>query len=495
MRTKFLAAVLALLSFVGAIPARLWSPLGKYISRKDPLDNIGLALSPFVSFVRKTFFRSAFAVGNPLVAGLALVALATLPGHAMPVWADHGAIRQFNMLGASGVVGYSMMGAIGAQQAQQKIPFRYGTVRRRINIGSFTLTPGSQLPAVLIPQVGMLSRVLFDVEGSYTVATAPLVVANLDGFDAIFARAQITLNNGSANICDLSGVGVNAINQNLNTALPIKRGTPAATGNVNGTQMPLALGASTFTYKGILPVNANQRRQFEMGLINLQAPELRATVLLSFNPLSSLFTVAANCTLFAATVNLSYEYFEIPDLRVYDLPPLTLVRSIEEAPIAIAATGQQIYQIPRLGTMIEYHSVIQLNQLYGSANAAITEFDIRYNKTDQQYQVLQGDWETYEAELYGVGINVLQAPTPTAATPTSRWQQQTSAITFNLWAAGDATINGGDFRDAIDTEENTTTESIITIKAGTALNAGKDNLFHVRRVVQRIVAAPAPRAA
>jgi hypothetical protein len=216
---------------------------------------------------------------------------------------------------------------------------------------------------------------------------------------------------------------------------------------------------------------------------------------MSFNPTSTLVTTPANLTLFVATVNLSYEYFEIPDLRVYDLPPLTLVRSIEEAPIAIASTGQQIYQIPRLGTMIEYHSVIVLNLLYGSANAAISEFDIRYNKTDQQYQVFEGDWETYEAELYGIGINVLQAPTPSAATPTSRWQQQTNAITFNLWAAGDPLMNGGDFRDAIDTEENTTTEAIITIKGGTALNAGKDNLFHVRRVVQRIVPAPSPRAA
>jgi len=484
------ALFLALLSFVESLSPfkRFANLVGARWAKIDPFDNLALFLSP----LRPWFFRTRRAISLPLLAALTAVSVSALPGHAMAAWNMHGQTQFYNMLGSAAVVGIS--GAT-TQQKQQKLPFRYGTVRRRINIGSFTLTPGSQLPAVLIPQVGMLSRVLFDVEGSYTVATAPLVVANTDGFDSIFARAQITLNNGSANVVDLSGIGVKAINANLNTALPIKRGTPLGAGNVNGTQLPLALGASTFSYKGILPVNANQRRQFEMGLINLQAPELRATVLLSFNPLATLFTVPANCTLFAATINLSYEYFEIPDLRVYDLPPLTLVRSIEEAPIAIAATGQQIYQIPRLGTMIEYHAVLVLNLLYGSANTAITEFDVRYNKTDQQYQVLEGDWETYEAELYGVGVDVLQAPTPSAATPTSRWQQQTSAITFNLWAAGDATINGGDFRDAIDTEENTTTESIITIKTGTTLNAGKDNLFHVRRVVQRIVPAPTQRAA
>lgn len=489
MRNRIIGLFLAFLSLLESLALfrRVWRPIGERISALDPFDNIGLFFSPF----RRVILSNGYRSGRTLLLGMALVAIAFLPGHAMPVFSTHGAMKYWSTLGSSGLVGWH---AIGAQAAPQKIPFRYGTVRRRINIGTFTLTPGTQLPAVLIPQVGMLSRVLFDIEATYTVATAPLVVLNTDGFDSIFARAQITLNNGSAQIVDLSGIGVNAINQNINTALPIKRGTPAAAGNVNGTQFPLALGASTLTYKGILPVNANQRRQFEMGLINLQAPELRANILLSFNPLASLVTTPANLTLFSGTINLSYEYFEIPDLRVYDMPPLTLVRSIEEAPIAIASTGQQIYQIPRLGTMIEYHAVLVLNLLYGSANTAISEFDIRYNKTDQQYQVFEGDWETYEAELYGVGINVLQAPTPSAATPTSRWQQQTSAITFNLWAAGDATINGGDFRDSIDTEENTTTESIVTIKTGTALNAGKDNLFHVRRVVQRIVPAPAPQS-
>jgi hypothetical protein len=486
----FLAFLMYLETLAKLVVRAVWSPLVKRIERFDPFDNVGLFLSPMRRFAESGGYR----VTRTLVLGMVALMVSFLPANAMPVWNYHNhQFLHWNMLGSSGMVGISAMGIAGAQ-APQLIPFRYGTVRRRINIGTFTLTPGTQLPAVLIPQVGMISRVLFDVEGSYTVATAPLVVANTDGFDSIFARAQITLNNGSAQIVDCSGIGIAHINANINSALPVKRGGPVGVGNVNGTQLPLAIGASTFTYKGILPVNANQRRQFEMGLLNLQAPELRANVLLSFNPLTSLFTVATNCTLFAATINLSYEYFEIPDLRAYAMPPLTLVRSIEEAPIAIAAVGQQIYQIPRLGTMIEYHAIPIFNLLYatGAVNATVTEFDIRYNKTDQQYQVLEGDWETYEAELYGVGIDVGQAPTASAATPTSRWQMKTSAITFNLWAAGDVTINGGDFRDAIDTEENTTTESIITIKAGTVLHAGADNLFHVRRVVQRIVPAPAP---
>lgn len=482
MLKRFHGLFLALLGFIGACMAAVKTVAARKLSHLDPFDNIGLFFSP----LRLALHNRS----NAVLAGLALVALAALPGQAMPLWSDHGHIQQWVVGGGAGVA------TVGATaKAPQKLPFRFGTVRRRINIGSFAMTPGTQLPAVVIPQVGMMSRVLFDIEGSYTVATAPLVVANLDGFDALIARAQIVLNNGSAYICDLSGVGVNVINENISTALPIKKGSPAGVGNVNATQLPLALGASTFSYKGILPVNANQKRQFEMGLLNLQAPELRATISLTFNPLSQIFTVPANCTLFTATCNLSYEYFEIPNLARYQMPPLTLVRTIEEAPAAIAATGLQVFQLPRLGTMIEYHAVPIFNLLYANVQTTMTEVAVRYNKSDVQYDVFMGDWETYEAELYGVGIDVLQAPTPSAATPQPRWTMDPFVITMNLWAAGDPLINGGDFRDAIDTEENTTTEMLLYVKAGTALNAGKDNIYHVRRVVQRIVPAPAPAAA
>lgn len=147
--------------------------------------------------------------------------------------------------------------------------------------------------------------------------------------------------------------------------------------------------------------------------------------------------------------------------------------------------------------MIEYHAVLVLNRVYSpviAATSGVTEFKVRYNKTDVQYQVFIGDWETYEAELYGIGISVLQAPTPTAATPVTRWQMDPFALSFNLWAAGDVNINGGDFRDAIDTEEQTTTETITTIRAGTVLTPGTDYLYHVRRVVQRVVPVQAPAA-
>lgn len=435
-----------------------------WFSRFDPFDNIGLALSPVLRFFRRN--------GDRLLMAFAAVAIACVTP--IPAWGIatksglSAGVKYWtgSKLGLGAFAGF----AVGAQQKVQKMPFRYGTVRRRINIGTYAVNPGAAIPSIVIPQVGMMARILVDIEGTYTKANASGTNL-LDGYDAILNRARVGLNNGSANLVDLSGVGINILNRDLSPALPVKRG------------LVTTAGAQAFSYKFILPINANTRRQFEMGLINLQAPELRANIDLSFNSLSSVFATPADVTLFTATANVSYEYFEIPDLAMYDLPPLTIVRSIEEAPVAIAAVGDQIYQIPRLGTMIDYHAVMVLNNLYASVLTNVNQFQWRYNKSDVQYSVKIGDWETYEAELYGVN-----------ATGTNTFLFA-NAISFNLWSAGDRDWNGGDFRDCIDTEENTTTESIVTVNQGTALNAGKDNFYHVRRVVQRIVQAPAPAAA
>jgi hypothetical protein len=432
--------------------------MNKLLRTFDPFDNIGLYMSPVKGFMLRHLASVMMA--------LACVAIAMLPAGAMPVFsAKTGVISHFivNKIGTLGTVGAVM----GATTAPQKRPFRYGTVKRRIEIGNFAVNPGNAIPSIVLPQVGMLAKLVVDVEGSYTKANATGLNL-LDGFDALLSRARVGLNNGSQNLVDLSGVGVNIVNRDLSPALPIKRG------------LATAAGAQTFSYKFVLPINANDRRQFEMGLINLQAPEVRCTCDLVFNPIASVFATAADVTNFAATAQVAYEYYEIPDLNQYMLPPLTIVRTIEEAPAAINAVGLQLYQIPRLGTMIDYHAVVVLNNVYGAVLTAVSEFAIRYNKSDVQYDVLMGNWETYEALNYGIGQG------------NTRTSLFTGALSFNLWSAGDRSWNGGDFRDAIDTEENTTTEALITIAAGQALNAGKDNIFHVRRVVQRIVAAPAP---
>lgn len=429
--------------------------LGLWLNRMDPFGNVE----------RIAFNARAFLNRRWELCVIVLAALATpfLPAAAMPIWsAKHGAMIA-STLHRTGHVG--LLAAAAAVTGSQKtlLPFRYGTTRRRLTIGQYTFTPGQAIPTITLPQVGMLSRIVVRVNGTYTKANAT-GFATLDGYDALLSRATVKLNNGSAQICDLSGIGINILNKNMSPSLPIKRG------------LITTAGAQTFAYGFILPISANTREQFTMGLINLQAPQIRCTLDLVAAPLSSVFATVADVTNFAAQATVSYEYFGIPDLTKYTLPSLTLVRSIEDAPAIIAATGLQLYTVPRLGTMIDYHAVLVLQGVYGTVSTAITEFAWRYNKSDTQYDMLIGDVEVYEAELYGNAAGANQ----TFLSP--------AAISLNLWSAGNRNLDGGDFRDAIDTEENTTTEALITVAAGTVIT-GASNLYHVRRVGQRLSAA------
>lgn len=428
------------------------------LNKYDPFGNVERVMFNIGSFFHRRY--------DTIALTLALLVVPMMAGWAMPVFGAKGiSVWTLNKTGAVG----ALVAGATAQQKQQKLPFRFGTVRRRLTIGTYTLTPGQAIPTITLPQVGMLSRLVVRVQGSYTKANATGLNL-LDGYDAILSRSTVKLNNGSAQISDLSGLGISILNKNQSPSLPIKRG------------LVTTAGAQTFTYAYVIPIAANTREQFTMGLINLQAPELRCTLDLVANPIASVFATAADVTNFLATATVSYEYFEIPNINQYQLPPMTLVRSIEEAPQAIAATGLQTYQIPRLGTMIDYHAVLVLQGVYANVLTNLTEFAWRYNKSDTQYDMLIGDDEVYEADLYG---NVGGSST-TFMDP--------HAINFNLWSAGNRPLDGGDFRDAIDTEENTTTESLITVASGATIT-GASNIYHVRRVVQRIVQAPAPAAA
>lgn len=427
------------------------------------MEQIRVALARIVEYVRNHQTLAAMALASIACAILNVPHIAAL----IPVWTMKGQIVGYTF----GKFGLAM--AVAAAPAKQKLPFRYGTVKRRIPLGTFPITMGAAIPTITLPQVGMLSRILVDIEGTYTPSAGTSTLQLFDGYDAIISRARVGLNNGSANIIDLSGVGINTINRNLSGGfLPIKRG------------LLVTAAAQTFSYKFILEINANQRRQFEMGLINLQAPELRCTLDLVFNSIAAIFSTPANITLFVATAAVSYEYFEIPDLSRYALPPLTLVRTIEEAPQNIAAVGDQTYQIPRLGTMFNYFIALVQANLYVPVLSNITEWKLKYNKSDVQYDSFIGDLETYEAEAFGMGGGL-------GSGANGAFQFQ-NGLAFSLWGAGDRDWNGGDFRDAIDTEENTTTESITTIKSGFSLATPSNSIYHIRRVVQRIIQAPAP---
>lgn len=350
-----------------------------------------------------------------------------------------------------------------ASGKRQMLPFRRGTRRRFATIGTFSFTPGTPIPSIVIPQVGYLSRIFLRLTGTITQSGAGTL--NPLGYASLFSRIRLSANLGSASIVDTSGIGLETVNTYwAPNSLPVQN-TYANAGAANPVE-----------YGIIVPVNANQRRQFEFGLIGLQAPEVRVTLDVVPNALSSFVTLTTASSL---SLQVAYEYWEYPDPARYTQPPLTIVRTLEDAPLQITVTGDQIYQIPRLGTMAEMHSLVlidgaraDLQSTSATVPPQVSEGRIRINKTDTILDYLVRMKELDEAEVFNT------------AGATRTFLQQ-GVWSWDLWHASEQKWNGGDGRDMINTEEITTLESILTIDPTVTLT-GTCQIQPIRRVFQRL---------
>jgi hypothetical protein len=242
--------------------------------------------------------------------------------------------------------------------------------------------------------------------------------------------------------------------------------------------------ASPFEYS--LPINVamNRKKNFALGLINLQDPQVQAILSLSFNPLTSVSTLATSGGTSLITIEVWMEYFEVPDPRAFALPPNAIARVLEERFPQATVVGPNIYQVPRLGVMTNFAPIVYANSVR-AAMSAVAGFDLRLNKTD----VIEARNGNLQALLdqcdYGVVPGVVPGAVPTIGL-TQQWGAnapiQPGVLQWNGWGATDVPSNG-DMRDSIDTLEATTTEFILTIASGTTV-AATDFIRAVRRTFQ-----------
>lgn len=339
------------------------------------------------------------------------------------------------------------------------LPFRLGTRQRFAKVGTRAYAANTTLEGLNLPEVGMLSRVYVNYQGTATLSGAG-ALSNLGPWN-LLQRLRLETNIGSASIVDVSGYGA-YLAQALIDSLgfrPDLGGVGSAAAHADVYAAPVAMGANTWNLWWILPVSANVGREFDMGMINLQAPETTVTLTLQTGAITD---PAALITDQAGTFHVYYEYFEIPDPTKFARPPLTLIRLLEEQR-AIGQTGENAFPIQRMGVMLSMVHCVILN---GARSDSWDSAEIRFNKTDRIIQQDRRWLRLQERAFYG--LNPI-----------------TGVYTFDFWRSFGA-ISTGDTRDAIDTEELSTLESILNVSGGAVL--GANNNFHrgIRRIVQTL---------
>lgn len=341
--------------------------------------------------------------------------------------------------------------------ANQLLPFRAGTRQRNFKVGVIPYATSSQGTPLTIPQVGMLSRIIAQLRGTITYS-APGALADQGPWN-VLSRLQLLTNIGAANVYDVSGYGAFTIMRTLNFGWsPELAGFGASlTPNADIHVFPLSGSAQAFALTYEVPVGINDGGNFETGLINLQAPETRVQLVSTFGALTDPATLVTATT---GNLHVYYEYYEIGDLNTFALPPLALVRWLEEQQ-SITATGDNVYTVPRMGAVANLIHVVTCN---GTRSDGIDSLAIRFNKTDTVY-TNERQWSRIEERrLYGV------LPT----TGVYYWDF------FNAYGG----VNKGDTRDTIDSEALTTLESIVTVSSGTTLGSNNNNLKSIRRIFQ-----------
>lgn len=357
----------------------------------------------------------------------------------------------------------------------RKLAFRTNTRQRWQHVGEKAFAFGDTLSFEL-PRVGFLAGIFIQVMGNITRGGADTGAASERLYNFL-RRIKVNLNIGAATLVDVSGYGLHTQTSTMKPNFVMDRGGSSAAGvlqYVNGaTYQDPAIHhflatpgevAEPFILTYWVPISLNIEENFNLGLINLQAPEVRCTLDLNVGDVADLFAtgaIVAGTSIASGNCKVSYMYYEVPNPQRVLFPPLTLHRILEER-TPFSATGDVVYTVPRQGYLLKLmHNAIIAND---NNNFMVTDLKLKFNKTDTVYDYKSQENRFLSAFRYG-------HPLPSGQ------------HIHDLYCASFAP-SSGDFRDVIDSESLSTLESIVTISPSAVLGVGNNFVDSVREIVQ-----------
>ncbi len=340
--------------------------------------------------------------------------------------------------------------------------FRPETFNKRRKVGTIAFADGGT-GSIDLPRVGYLAGVWLNFRGTLNLGGAG-AFADLGPWN-LLKRIQISANYGGAALWDTSGFGAFIASSGSYPNWIADAGdTRSVTPNADVYAAGLANGNNTYSLWYYLPVSLNKGMNFDVGLIMLQSTTVTCTVNLQFGTaVGDVVASLVGGTGMTGNVHVYYDYYEVPDPSEVAQPPLMVVRMLEESK-AIQAQGEQLYQVPPGGSLIETAMILRLNSLRVDGFDAIR---IYYNKTETRFDMERQWLRMYNRIEQGIHL------------PTGCFRYDF----LTTFAPG--LVNVGDSQNAIDTEEISQLEIAPNI---TGALGGSGNEFRViRRIVQFVV--------
>ena len=364
--------------------------------------------------------------------------------------------------------------------AQQLAPFRPNTRQRMQTVGSIPISGGSSA-SLTFPQVGLLARIFLFCNATVSDAAAsPSVAASAFGPWNLLKRLTGVTNLGTATVFDVSGYNLFAMSTAFDTAFKLN----AANSDVSSDpfyQYPTSgfvqNTPKAVTFCLVIPVTANDEDQFSIGLINLQAPELRFTLQVQFSgtpgaasgSISDVYTTSDTLTL-GGNLYVYYEYYEVPNPSAVALPQRIMHRLLEDSQ-PITAGGDQLYTVARQGILLQLLHTCVLNGTIDKTASDYVGRRLVFNKTDTPYRFDYIVDRILNRLRYGYSGADTDLPG--------------GSFLWDFFRTASGAPSAGDLRDAIDSEALSTLESYVTLTGSPTLGSGTNFLQSIRRITQQ----------
>jgi hypothetical protein len=323
--------------------------------------------------------------------------------------------------------------------SQELAPFRYNTRRRYARVPVLTGSApaaGTSFHAEL-PKVGFLSAINLRIAG-----TANFLLAGAEAGRGVFdfiKEMSVRVNMGAATIYRTSGHGCHQL------FAMSKRGVVGGNGTDALYNTPFVAGDNDWWLTYRIPIAVNDGNQFDVGLINLQAPEIQVS--LEGQYLAALTDIATNFNTFAGSLEVGYEYYEVPNPYKVAFPPMVFHRVIETQQ-QMAAVGDQTYLVPREGQLLRMGHFV-FNGAAWASPGDLGDFRLVANRADTLVQ--KRPWEMHLDYVNATSNDI-----------------NTGHYWHEFYAAN-GQPGEGDSRDVIDAEAISQLESVFEFK--TALGA------------------------
>jgi len=268
---------------------------------------------------------------------------------------------------------------------------------------------------ILLPKVGLLSRVFLHFSGTLTVTVGggTSVAAPRSPWN-IASRIRL-LANSTLPLIDLSGFGTYVANlttrwvgvfarpgsfANAFTIANVPQYEPPAQAEV--ARYGFANGANVIDFSLELPVKLTE--QDPIGLIIAQNPQTQLTLEITNGAIADLATLAGGAT---ATLtgqwSVGMEYFEAPASESA-MPDMTFVHVWQEQRYPVSATGINDLTLLTGDTYLKVAHVVQLNGTLNSAD--VTRVGVVFNSADQPYNLDRWLQLYRQRRIYGKDLGV-----------------------------------------------------------------------------------------